>query len=98
MTESTQQADRRTRLLEAATAAMIEFERRESDFRKKDQAERAAELRLPLDQIKVHCTEADSFIELSWHVPSIVMRRGSGAQLPVLIFGLDHQTGRGACP
>ena len=26
------------------------------------------------------------------------MRRGSGAQLPVLIFGLDHQTGRGACP
>ena len=54
MTESTQQADRRTRLLEAATAAMIEFERRESDFRKKDQAERAAELRLPLDAINVH--------------------------------------------
>ena len=26
------------------------------------------------------------------------MRRGSGAQLPVVIFGLDHQTGRGACP
>ncbi|TYL96830.1 hypothetical protein FXB40_11015 [Bradyrhizobium rifense] len=46
--------DRRTRLLEAATAAMMEFERRESDFRKKDQAERAAELRLPLDKINVH--------------------------------------------
>jgi hypothetical protein len=66
MTESTQQADRRTRLLEAATAALIEFERRESDFRKKDQAERAAELRLPLDKINVHHrTVNGTFLALS---------------------------------
>ncbi|WP_439368978.1 hypothetical protein ACRQ5Q_16540 [Bradyrhizobium sp. PMVTL-01] len=42
------------RLLEAAKKELIEFERREKEFRKKDRQERAAELRLPLDKINVH--------------------------------------------
>ncbi|MGY8678347.1 hypothetical protein Q2941_11070 [Bradyrhizobium sp. UFLA05-153] len=42
------------RLLEAARKELLDFERRENEFRKKDREERAAELRLPLDRIKVH--------------------------------------------
>jgi len=41
-------------LLEAARKELVEFERREGDFRKRDQEERAAELRLPLEEIKLH--------------------------------------------
>ncbi|WP_061847406.1 hypothetical protein [Bradyrhizobium sp. DOA1] len=55
MTENTQPgAIRRNPLLEAAQEEMLKFERRENAFRKKDRDERAAELRLPLDEIKVH--------------------------------------------
>lgn len=55
MTENTQHhATRRNHLLEVALEEMIKFERRENEFRKKDREERAAELRLPLDAIKVH--------------------------------------------
>ncbi|MFK4506224.1 hypothetical protein LPJ38_30955 [Bradyrhizobium daqingense] len=55
MTENTQpSAIRRNPLLEAAQEEMLKFERRENEFRKKDRDERAAELRLPLDEIKVH--------------------------------------------
>jgi hypothetical protein len=55
MTESTQHdAIRRNPLLEAAHEEMIKFERKENEFRKKDRQERAAELHLPLDAIKVH--------------------------------------------
>jgi hypothetical protein len=41
-------------LLETARRELANFERRESEFRKKDREERAAELKLPLDRIKVH--------------------------------------------
>ena len=44
----------RDRLLEATRKELADFERRESEFRKKDREERAAELHLPLDEIKVH--------------------------------------------
>jgi hypothetical protein len=55
MTESTQQqADRRNRLLQAATQEMIKFEQKENEFRRRDGEERAAELRLPLDKINLH--------------------------------------------
>jgi len=55
MTEDTHQdATRRNRLLEAAHEEMVKFERKENEFRKKDRLERAAELQLPLDVIKVH--------------------------------------------
>ncbi|SEN11223.1 hypothetical protein [Bradyrhizobium sp. OK095] len=55
MTESTQHdATRRNHLLEAAREEMIKFERKENEFRKKDRQERAAELHLPLDALKVH--------------------------------------------
>jgi hypothetical protein len=55
MTENTQHgAARRNSLLEAALEEMAKFERKEIEFRKKDRAERAADLRLPLDEIKVH--------------------------------------------
>ncbi|MBM7486115.1 MULTISPECIES: hypothetical protein [Bradyrhizobium] len=45
---------RRDRLLETAQQEMIRFERKENEFRKKDRAERAAELQLPLDQLDTH--------------------------------------------
>jgi hypothetical protein len=53
----------RNHLLEATRKELVEFERREIEFRKKDREERAAELRLPL---KLHYhrgreTEATSF-------------------------------------
>ncbi|WP_165405832.1 hypothetical protein [Bradyrhizobium genosp. SA-3] len=55
MTEDTHHgAIRRNQLLEAAQEEMIKFERKENEFRKKDRDERAAELRLPLGEIKVH--------------------------------------------
>ncbi|WP_234679396.1 hypothetical protein [Bradyrhizobium monzae] len=55
MTKNTQHdAGRRNSLLEAALEEMRKFERKEIEFRKKDRAERAADLRLPLDEIKVH--------------------------------------------
>ena len=44
----------RNHQLEAALEEMIKFERRENEFRKRDREERAAELKLPLDAIKVH--------------------------------------------
>jgi hypothetical protein len=47
-------AIRRNHLLEAAHEEMVKFERKENEFRKKDREERAAELRLPLNEIKVH--------------------------------------------
>lgn len=43
----------RNRLLEEARKEFFEFERRENEFRKKDREERAAELRLPLKEIKI---------------------------------------------
>lgn len=55
MTETTHHdAIRRNQLLEAAQEEMVKFERKESEFRKKDRQERAAELNLPLNAIKVH--------------------------------------------
>ncbi|MBR0952646.1 hypothetical protein [Bradyrhizobium canariense] len=45
---------KRNPLLKAAQEEMTKFERKENEFRKKDREERAAELRLPLDAIKVH--------------------------------------------
>jgi hypothetical protein len=38
----------RDRFLQAAEKEMIDFERREIEFRKKEREERAAELRLPI--------------------------------------------------
>ncbi|WP_271504158.1 hypothetical protein [Bradyrhizobium sp. CCBAU 11357] len=55
MTEQTDvSTTSKDRQLEAAQKELMEFERREMEFRKKDRRERAAELRLPLDKIKVH--------------------------------------------
>ncbi|MCK1424332.1 hypothetical protein IVB15_15630 [Bradyrhizobium sp. 182] len=55
MTEDTHRdAIRRNPLLKAAQEEMIKFQRKENAFRKKDRDERAAELRLPLDEIKLH--------------------------------------------
>lgn len=41
-------------LLEAAQKEMVKFERKENEFRRKDREERAAELRLPLNEIRIH--------------------------------------------
>jgi hypothetical protein len=55
MSEATQPGRARVdRLLEAARKELLNFERRENEFRKKDRDERAAELRLPLDQAQLH--------------------------------------------
>jgi len=55
MTNNTHRdTSRRNPLLEAAQEEMRKFERKENEFRKKDREERAAELHLPLDAIKVH--------------------------------------------
>ena len=55
MTECTQSdMTPRDRLLDAAKKELATFERREHEFRKKDREERAAELRLPLEEIKIH--------------------------------------------
>jgi hypothetical protein len=54
MTKHAQLAlERRDRLLEAARKELAKCERRENEFRKKDREERATELRLPLDKMKV---------------------------------------------
>lgn len=54
MSEDTQHdATERKPLIEAALEEMLKFERKEIEFRKKDRAERAADLQLPLDEIKV---------------------------------------------
>jgi hypothetical protein len=51
MTERTQLGTvPRDLLLETARRELANFERRESEFRKKDREERAAELKLPLDR------------------------------------------------
>jgi hypothetical protein len=42
----------RDRFLQAAEKEMIDFERREIEFRKKEREERAAELHLPLDKVR----------------------------------------------
>ena len=47
-------AVRRNRLLESAQQELAKFERAENDFCRKDREERATELRLPLNEIKVH--------------------------------------------
>jgi hypothetical protein len=44
----------RDRFLEAAQKEMIDFERKEREFRKKAKQERAAELRLPLQKSELH--------------------------------------------
>ena len=44
----------RDRFLEAVRKELVEFEKRENEFRKKDRDERVAELRLPLEEIKIH--------------------------------------------
>jgi hypothetical protein len=52
MTEHTQLAiTPRDRFLQAAQKELIEFERREREFSKKERQERAAQLRLPTDRI-----------------------------------------------
>ena len=45
---------RRKPLPEAAREELIRFERKENEFRKKDRDERASELHLPLNEIKIH--------------------------------------------
>ena len=47
-------AARRNRLLEAAQEELAKFERSEIEFCRKDREERATELCLPLNEIKVH--------------------------------------------
>jgi hypothetical protein len=42
------------RLRQAAEREMIDFERREIEFRKKERSERAAELRLPIEKHEIH--------------------------------------------
>ncbi|KRP86295.1 hypothetical protein AOQ72_03645 [Bradyrhizobium yuanmingense] len=56
MTNNDTQHDtlRRKPMLEAAQEEMVKFERKENEFRKRDREERAAELHLPLNEIKVH--------------------------------------------
>lgn len=47
-------AVRRNRLLEAAQQELAKFEQSEIEFCRRDREERATELRLPLNEIKVH--------------------------------------------
>ena len=55
MTDNTHQnAGSRKPVRKAALHELAKFERKENEFRRKDRAERAADLRLPLDQIQVH--------------------------------------------
>jgi hypothetical protein len=44
----------RDRFLQAAAKEMLDFERREIEFRKKERWERAAELRLPIEKREIH--------------------------------------------
>ncbi|WP_164718981.1 MULTISPECIES: hypothetical protein [Bradyrhizobium] len=41
-------------LPQAAHEEMMKFERKENEFRRKDREERASELHLPLNEIKIH--------------------------------------------
>lgn len=41
-------------LLDAAREEMVKFERKENEFRRKDREERAAQLHLPLDEIRIN--------------------------------------------
>ena len=43
----------RDRLLKSAQKELVDFERRENEFRKKERADRAAELSLPTDRAKL---------------------------------------------
>ena len=43
----------RDRQLEVAKKELVNFEKRENAFRMKDRVERAVELRLPLEEIKI---------------------------------------------
>jgi hypothetical protein len=52
MTERPEAISSRGRLLEAVRKELVEFERRENEFRKQDREQRAAELRLPV--FKIH--------------------------------------------
>ncbi|KQT03619.1 hypothetical protein ASG57_14750 [Bradyrhizobium sp. Leaf396] len=55
MTETTHGAAMwRHQLLEAAHEEMAKFERQENEFRRKDRQERAAELHLPLNEVRIH--------------------------------------------
>jgi hypothetical protein len=55
MTEHTQLAiTPRDRFLQAAQKELVDFERREIEFRKKEREERASELRLPLEKSEIH--------------------------------------------
>lgn len=54
MTDPQLEMTPRDRVLEAARKELVKFERRESEFRRKDREERAAELRLPLEEMNVH--------------------------------------------
>lgn len=45
---------RRKPLLDAAREEMVKFERKENEFRRKDREERAAQLHLPLDEIRIN--------------------------------------------
>lgn len=47
-------------LLAQARKELLAFARRENEFRKKDREERAAELRLPVKEIKAHETGPES--------------------------------------
>ena len=42
------------RRIQAVRKELAEFERRENEFRKQNREERAAELRLPFEKIKIH--------------------------------------------
>ena len=44
----------RDRFLQAAQKELVNFERREIEFRKKEREERAAELHLPIENSKIH--------------------------------------------
>jgi len=44
----------RDRFLQAAEKEMLDFERREIEFRKKERKERAAELQLPIEKQEIH--------------------------------------------
>ncbi|MDV6329190.1 hypothetical protein Q5L94_14170, partial [Idiomarina sp. Sol25] len=54
MDHTQSEARRRNHLPEAVATELAKFERTDSEFRKKDREERAAELHLPLDAINLH--------------------------------------------
>lgn len=54
MTAHTQQITPRERFLQAAQKELVNFERREIEFRKQEREERAAELHLSIEKNKIH--------------------------------------------